>query len=218
MGLYTFYCCRADGAATAFEAHDLRSDKAARETAARLLADHASSDSVVAWLEDRQVLALTRAGEADAAPDAAEVPAGPARLEAVRAVLRGRAGDTLAVIATQADGAILFWNRGAKRLYGWGETDAIGRNVVELTPAVQSRGKATEVMETLARGEPWAGEIVLRKRDGTPFRAYVADIPLELAGEAAAVIVGCSGAVERRAAVSAYAEKLKRELAALSRA
>jgi hypothetical protein len=48
MALYTFYCCRADGAATAFEAHDLRSDKAARERAERLLADHASSAAVVA--------------------------------------------------------------------------------------------------------------------------------------------------------------------------
>lgn len=208
MALYTFYFCRPDGAATGFEAHDLRSDTAARETAERLLADHPSSARVDVWLEDRQVLAVSRAGAAPAAP-----APGAAALETIRALLRSHLGDAVAVIATQADGAILFWNRGARRLYGWSEAEAIGRNVVEMTPAVQSRDQAGEIMARLGRGEPWEGEIVLRKRDGAPFRAFVADIPLALGGEAAAIIVGVSAAVERKAAVAAHAEKLRRELA-----
>jgi PAS domain S-box-containing protein len=174
------------------------------------LADHASCASVVAWLGDRQVLVVNRAGEA---ADEEAVLQAPASLEAIRALLRSRVGDTLAVIATQADGAILFWNRGARRLYGWSEAQAIGRNVVQLTPAVQSREEAAQIMRTLAGGEPWAGEIVLRKRDGSPFRAFVTDIPLALGGEAAAVIVGCSAPIDRQPAVAAYAEKLRRELA-----
>jgi len=210
MAVYTFYCCRADGTATAFEAHDLHSDKAARATAQRLLADHASSASVVVWLEDRQVLAVTRAGEASAAT----APSGPAALETIGGLLRARVGDTLSVIATQDDGAILFWNRGARRLYGWSEADAIGRNIVEVTPAVQSREQAGEIMQALRRGESWEGEIVLRKRDGGPFRAYVADIPLAMGDDPCGVIIGISAATERRAAVTAYAETLRRDLAA----
>jgi PAS domain S-box-containing protein len=209
MALYTFYCCRADGSATAFEAHELRSEKSVRETAARLLAGHASAERVVGWLDDREVLAVTRTGQA--APPA--LPEGPAALEHVRGRLRSRLSDTVAVIATQADGAILFWNRGAKRLYGWSEAEAIGRNVIALTPAVQSREQAAAILAALARGEPWDGEIVLRKRDGSPFRAFVCDIPLALGGEPAAIIVGASAPTERKAAVVAYAEKLRRELA-----
>ena len=209
MAIYTFYCCRPDGAATAFEAHELASDAAARRMAAELLESHGSSARVVAWLDDREVLAVSREGQPAAAP-----ADGPAALERVRGLLRERIGDPIAVIATQADGAILFWNRGARRLYGWGEAEAIGRNVVELTPAVQARAEAAEVMATLARGEPWEGEMVLRKRDGAPFRAYVADIPLALAGDPAAVIVGASAPMERKAAVVAYAETLRRELGA----
>jgi PAS domain S-box-containing protein len=209
MTIYTFYCCRPDGASTAFEAHDLRSDKAAREKAAELLESHASSERVVAWLGDREVFTVSRTGKAPTVP-----ANGPAALERVRGLLRARMGDPIALIATQADGAIMFWNRGARRLYGWSETEAIGRNVVEVTPAVQSREAAAEVMAVLARGEPWEGEIVLRKRDGAPFRAYVADIPLGLAGDPAAIIVGASAPVDRKAAVVAYAEALRRELTA----
>jgi PAS domain S-box-containing protein len=210
MAIYTFYCCRADGAATAFEAHELGSDDAARHKAAGLLASHPSSERVVAWLADREVLVGTRTGQAPAA-----AAGGPAALERVRGVLRSRIADTLAVIATQDDGAILFWNRGAKRLYGWSEAEAIGRNVVEVTPAVQSRAEAAEIMEVLGRGEPWEGEILLRKRDGAPFRAFVADFPLAVAGQAAAIIVGASAPIERKAAVVAYAETLRGDLRAL---
>jgi PAS domain S-box-containing protein len=169
----------------------------------------ASSERVVAWLGDREVFTVSRTGKAPTVP-----ANGPAALERVRGLLRARMGDPIALIATQADGAIMFWNRGARRLYGWSETEAIGRNVVEVTPAVQSREAAAEVMAVLARGEPWEGEIVLRKRDGAPFRAYVADIPLGLAGDPAAIIVGASAPVDRKAAVVAYAEALRRELTA----
>lgn len=216
MALYTFYSCRGDGVATAFEAHDLRSDAAARARAEALLADHRGAVRVVAYQEAREVAEVTREGAAQSlAPAAAAAAVGPGALERVRGLLRARADDTIAVIATRDDGAILFWNRGARSLYGWSEAETIGRNVVEVTPAVQSREAATEIMDSLRRGEAWQGEIVLRKRSGAPFRAFVADTPLTLDGRPAAVIVGASASIESKAAVISYCEALRRDLEGL---
>lgn len=130
-------------------------------------------------------------------------------LDQLRRALRTHAGDDFAVIATSPDGAVVFWSRGARRLYGWTEADALGRNIMELTPAVQARPKAGEIMDSLRRGEAWDGEILLRKKDGSLFRAVVTDLPLSLSGEAVAVIVGVSGPIEDKAAVVAKAESLR---------
>lgn len=137
-----------------------------------------------------------------------------ATLDQIREQLAAHAGDSFAVIATTAEGAVLFWSPGARRLYGWREAEALGRDILELTPAVQSRGKAGGIMEALRRGEAWDGEILLRKKDGVLFRAVVTDFPLPAADHAGGVIVGVSGPVEARAQVMECAEALRRELEA----
>ena len=37
-----------------------------------------------------------------------------------------------AIVIRTIEGTILFWNRGAERLYGWSAEEATGRNVQEL--------------------------------------------------------------------------------------
>lgn len=105
----------------------------------------------------------------------------------------------VAVIATGADGAIRHWNAPAERLYGWAREDAISRNVVELNASAQNRAHAEEIMRSLQAGKPWAGEIVLLRRNGLPFTAFVADVPL--GPRFGDVIVGASAVAERSKAV-----------------
>ena len=94
-----------------------------------------------------------------------------------------------AVIITDLEGRVVLWNRAAEQLYGWQAAEAIGQNIVELTPSDLSREQATEIMARLSRGETWEGEFVVRHRDGTPFAAWVSDGPyLDDAGELAGVI------------------------------
>ncbi|HWW01479.1 MAG TPA: PAS domain S-box protein [Candidatus Acidoferrum sp.] len=57
-----------------------------------------------------------------------------------------------AVIGTTLDGAVLTWNAGAERLYGYAASEMIGRSVSVLIPAF----RAEELLETfgkLSRGE-----------------------------------------------------------------
>lgn len=64
-----------------------------------------------------------------------------------------------AILVTDLQRRLTFWNKGAERLYGWTEAEALGKVVTEL---FYPKGDATEVRqaydEVLARGE-WNGEL-----------------------------------------------------------
>jgi PAS domain S-box-containing protein len=84
-----------------------------------------------------------------------------------------------AVMAVDAEGKVLYWNRFAEKLYGWSAAEAYGRSILELTPATESATGANEILsKLLQKGESWSGKIVLRRRDGSTFPAWVIDAPL----------------------------------------
>ncbi|MEO8135019.1 MAG: PAS domain S-box protein, partial [Betaproteobacteria bacterium] len=94
----------------------------------------------------------------------------------LQADLLGAVGQ--AVIATDLEGAITYSNRGAEQLYGWTSTEMKGRSLLEVAPVDGGGERGLERMARLHRGESWQGEIVVRRRDGTPFAAQVANSPI----------------------------------------
>lgn len=83
-----------------------------------------------------------------------------------------------AVIATDPHGQVVYWNRFAETLYGWAQGEAVGRSIVDLIPTDEARPDAESIMARLRSGEPWSGEMQLRRRDGTSFVAHVSDAPV----------------------------------------
>src|SRR5215213_6116556 len=77
-----------------------------------------------------------------------------------------------AVIATDLDGRVVYWNRFAEDLYGWSAEEALGGLVFELNAAPEAEVDAQEVMTLLQAGQTWRGEILLRRKDGTTFPAH----------------------------------------------
>ena len=71
-----------------------------------------------------------------------------------------------AVVATDTGGRIVYWNRGAERLYGWGAEEVLGRDVVELLVPQALVGQAAEILEKVGIGEEWSGEFLIRHKDG----------------------------------------------------
>src|SRR4051812_18935729 len=65
-----------------------------------------------------------------------------------------------AVIATDLNGRVLYWNRFAETLYGWTAQEAIGRSVLELKAPQDAQTDAKNVMEILRGG----GDVVGRTR------------------------------------------------------
>lgn len=87
--------------------------------------------------------------------------------EAMR--FQGRLLDAVeeAVIATDGAGTIVYWNRFAERLYGCAASEAYGRNIIEIITPVGNQADASAIIAELANGMSKAGEVLIRRRDGT---------------------------------------------------
>lgn len=83
-----------------------------------------------------------------------------------------------AIIATDNNGKIIYWNHAAKQLYGWQEEEVIGRSIVEVTPAEVAQEQAVKIMKRLTAGEYWSSEFLAKRRDGTLFPAIVTNAPI----------------------------------------
>jgi PAS domain S-box-containing protein len=83
-----------------------------------------------------------------------------------------------AVIATDLQGTIVYWNSFAEQLYGWSAAEALGANVLEITPAEATREQANEIMSHLRAGKSWSGEFLVRRKDGAVFPAMITDSPI----------------------------------------
>lgn len=103
-----------------------------------------------------------------------------------------------AVIATEPDGRVIYWNHAAETLYGWSSSEAVGRNILDLTPAQQSREQALAIMEQLTRGEVWSGEFVVQRKDGGSFPAFVVASPFRDSKGRLAGIIGVSNDLSER--------------------
>jgi len=95
-----------------------------------------------------------------------------------------------AVISTDLQGTVTYWNEYAEELYGWPREEALGRNIMELTVSPEEAEVAEEIMERLRAGETWEGELVVRRKDGSTFPVQVAD---SLVYDAQGQVVGVVG-------------------------
>lgn len=113
-----------------------------------------------------------------------------------------------AVIATDLEGTIVYWNSFAEQLYGWSAAEALGANVLDITPADAMLEQAAEIMSHLRTGKSWSGEFLVRRKDGEVFPAMVTDSPIfgdqgELVG-----MVGVSVDISQRKQSEAEREAL----------
>ncbi|HYY56511.1 MAG TPA: ATP-binding protein [Pyrinomonadaceae bacterium] len=108
------------------------------------------------------------------------------------------------VIATDPGGKIIYWNRFAERLYGWPAAEALGRNIIEITPAATTQDQAAEIMAELRAGKSWSGEFLARNRDGKSFPVMSTTTPIYDEKGGIVGIVGVSDDItERKRAESA---------------
>ena len=78
----------------------------------------------------------------------------------------------VAVIATDAEGRITHWNRGARQLHGWTNAEMVGRDAVAFLAPTDALALG-EAASELDRAGHWEGEYTVRHKDGSTFPAYV---------------------------------------------
>ena len=94
----------------------------------------------------------------------------------LQAQLLGAVG--VSVIALDADGRVLYWNKAAEDMYGWSAQEAMGRRLREMVVPEDLYGLAEEIMVEVRAGRTWTGEFVVRGRDGTTFPVEATNTPI----------------------------------------
>jgi PAS domain S-box-containing protein len=93
-----------------------------------------------------------------------------------------------AVITTDLDGVVIAWNPAAEVLYGWTESEALGRNIATLTVPEVAQEVAADIMAALRDGVTWSGGFPVRRKDGSRFPALVTDSGIYRDGTLVAII------------------------------
>ena len=72
-----------------------------------------------------------------------------------------------AICVTDMEQRILYWNKGAERLYGWGTLEAVGKNADDLHFHSEA-SRPVEALKELIRHDEWQGELHKVRKDGRP--------------------------------------------------
>jgi PAS domain S-box-containing protein len=145
------------------------------------------------------------------APPLGESAAGPLGGPAVEARLLEMTRQ--AVIVTDLEGRIRYWNPVAESLYGWSADEVMGRAITDVTPSTASAAQAAEIMASLRAGASWAGVFEVARRDGSTFRAQVIDSPIYDEAGALVGIVGLSTDVSEHGVAVKRLRRSEEELA-----
>ena len=70
-----------------------------------------------------------------------------------------------AILICDLSGIILYWNKGAEKLYGWSRNEATGKNILSLLQT-EPLLKSKDIRERFFRDGYWEGERVHTKKDG----------------------------------------------------
>jgi diguanylate cyclase (GGDEF)-like protein/PAS domain S-box-containing protein len=115
-----------------------------------------------------------------------------------------------AVVVTDPEGRVVFWNPAAERMHGWLAADALGEYASALVPPA-SVEQAQEIADTIAAGNTWTGDFIALRQDGTQFPAIVTDTPVfDDDGQLVAIIAISTDISERK-----EVEKAAQALAAI---
>lgn len=104
-----------------------------------------------------------------------------AKLESERALaFQARLLDSVqqAVMATDPDGRITYWNAYAEKQFGWGAAEVMGRRARDLVVPASFRESANELRRRAESGEHFVADYQLLRRDGTEFTAQVSNTVL----------------------------------------
>ncbi len=83
-----------------------------------------------------------------------------------------------AILATDRQFRVRYWNKAAEKQYGWKETEVMGRHFADFIQPRYPTETRWSVMRRIAREGKWSGELEHNRRDGTwfPVLATVSEV------------------------------------------
>lgn len=83
-----------------------------------------------------------------------------------------------AVIATNLEGYIIYWNSAAKKLYEWSDEETMGLNITDIITPIEEIEHTKEFIKHLQRGESWEGELQVQNKSGNLFIVNLKNSPI----------------------------------------
>lgn len=97
-----------------------------------------------------------------------------------------------AVIVTDLEGTIIYWNNHAQHLYKYSYDEVIGKKILDVTVSEMSKSQAEEIIEQISNGHSWSGQFMTTDKDGNHFMVMVHNSPLYNKNEELIGIIGVS--------------------------
>lgn len=72
------------------------------------------------------------------------------------------------IVATDLDGHVVYWGKGAERLYGYAADDVMGELLTLIVEPPHDEEEVERMRQVRETGS-WRGQYVQRKKDGTSF-------------------------------------------------
>ncbi|MCU1365826.1 MAG: hypothetical protein JWN39_1465, partial [Ilumatobacteraceae bacterium] len=104
-----------------------------------------------------------------------------------------------AVIATDTDGAVTYWNGAAQATYGWTASEAIGQPISTILRPVPGWEAVTErIRPQIDEGKSWMGELWVQTKQGSTIPVQLTDTAIYDETGAAIGTIGVSSNIARR--------------------
>ena len=83
-----------------------------------------------------------------------------------------------AVVATDAHGVVTYWNPAAERMFGYRASEVVGRTLAQAGLVEPASPQVDALLTTVRARQPWSGQFMCRRKDGSVFPVHMTDTPL----------------------------------------
>ncbi|MBL8216681.1 MAG: PAS domain S-box protein [Bryobacterales bacterium] len=124
-----------------------------------------------------------------------------------------------AVIVTNLDGRVTYWNTYAEQIYGYPAEEAMGQSIFDLTVDPAARAQAEQILHgQVAEHNVWRGTFHVRHRDGRLFPARVTNSAFQDENGKVAGFIGISEDISAEVAAQRALEESERRLTLFAKA
>ncbi|MBD2484347.1 PAS domain S-box protein [Planktothrix sp. FACHB-1365] len=117
-----------------------------------------------------------------------------------------------AIIATDFQGKIIYWNQYAELLYQWKREEALGNNIINFFIPVDYKNLAEEIVKEVQHQGYWEGEFTIYRKDGSLLPIHVFDTLIrDQAGNPIGLIGISFDISERKEAEQKLQQQVQRE-------
>ena len=122
-----------------------------------------------------------------------------------------------AVIVTDLDMIVIYWNRYAEELYGWPAGEALGHGLRELIMSPIFAEQIDTLVSTLRAGRSWSGDVEVRNKRSETFSAFFTFSPVRDQQGQLAGAIGVSRDITQRRRIEDELRLNREQLQNLSR-